>query len=89
MATENSSSKIPTAAVQWARDGNPLAGSPGEISRFLADADGKSYGYGYGPGWSMVFGSSQGDISLEPGDWLVRYSDGSYSVERQNLLLAD
>lgn len=70
----------PLRAIQWAPSGNPLEGVPSEICRFLATADGRTFGYGYGDGWSMIFGSQRGDISLNAGEWLIANDDGSYEV---------
>ena len=67
--------------LQWGASGNPLEVIPGEVCLFLADEDGLTRGYGYGAGWSMIFGSPQGDIVLEVGQWLTRLSDGSVIVE--------
>lgn len=67
--------------LQWGASGNPLEVIPGEVCLFLADGDGLTRGYGYGAGWSMIFGSPQGDIVLEVGQWLTRLSDGSVIVE--------
>lgn len=67
--------------LQWGADGNPLNVIPGEVCLFLADEDGLTRGYGYGPGWSMIFGSPQGEIILEVGQWITRLSDGSIIVE--------
>lgn len=65
--------------VHWCADGDPFSGRPAEVMRLLAD-EGKTYGYGYGPGWTMVFGSAQGGISVNPGQWIVRSSDGQITV---------
>lgn len=70
-------------ALQWAPSGRGFDGIVSEPSYFLAGVDGKTRGYGYGPGWSIIFSSEQGDISLEPRDWLVRLSDGSVVVEKE------
>lgn len=66
--------------IQWAPSGNPFDGTPGAIMRFLSK-DGKTFGYGYGPGWSMGFGSDQGDIYVEPKQWIVKHDDGRITVE--------
>jgi hypothetical protein len=68
-------------ALQWAPSGNPFEAVPSEVTRFIAGDDGKTCGYGYGPGWSMVFGSACGDLQVEPGQWIVRHEDGSLTVE--------
>lgn len=68
--------------VFWPR--NPLEGRPGEVMRLLASEDGKTFGYGYGEGWSIVFGSEQGDIVVHPGSWITKHPDGSITVERVN-----
>lgn len=73
-------SVAPVQAVQWAPDG-PMSGVPSAVTRFLASSDGTTYGYGYGPGWSTIFGSAQGDIPVESGQWVVRHPDGRISVE--------
>lgn len=67
-------------AVQWCPSGNPLDGVPSEIVRLLAREDGYTYGYGYGPGWSMMFGSEQGDITVLPRQWVIRHEHGSIEV---------
>lgn len=67
-------------SVQWAPSGNALDGVPGTVMRLLASEDGRTFGYGYGPGWSVIFGSEQGDIKLEPGQWVARLADGSITV---------
>lgn len=66
-------------AVQMAA--NPMEIVPSEIMRLLATAEGKTFGYGYGPGWSIVFGSEHGDVKVEPGQWVIRHDDGSISVQ--------
>lgn len=71
----------PLEALQWAPSGNGLDGVPGEAMAFLATAEGKTHGYGYGPGWAMDFGSQQGQIRVLPTQWLVRLSDGTVVVE--------
>lgn len=68
-------------AHQWCPSGSVLDGIPGEICAFLAEDDGRSWGYAGGPGATMGFGSASGDIFLLPGQWIVRLSDGSVVVE--------
>lgn len=69
-------------ALQWAPSGNPFDGVPNEMCRFLAGPDGKTFGYGYGPGWSMMFGTSTGeDVTLLPGQWVIRHDDGRITVQ--------
>ncbi len=70
-------------AYEWCPSGNPLDVQPGTAVAFIAGESGRSQGYGYGDGWSILFGSSQGDISLSPGDWLVRLSNGVIAVEQE------
>lgn len=53
---------------------------PSEIQSFLS-SEGTHYGYGYGPGSSMVFGTEHGDITVEFGQTIVKHSDGTFSVE--------
>lgn len=69
--------------LQWGATGNPLEVIPGEVCLFLADEDGLTHGYGYGDGWSMIFGSAQGEIVLEVGQWITKLSDGSIIVENE------
>ena len=69
-----------TEAIQWASADDPMSGVPSEIVRLLSD-NGRSYGYGYGPGISMMFGSAQGDITVHPGQWVVKHEDGRITVE--------
>ncbi len=69
-----------TRAVQWAPSGNPFEGIPSEITSLLATEDGKTFGYGYGPGWSIGFGSEQGDIFVLPKQWVIRHDDGRIEV---------
>lgn len=64
-------------AIHWAG----MHGVPSEVTNLLAGPDGSTFGYGYGPGWAMVFGSEQGDVSVEPGQWIVKHDDGSITVE--------
>jgi len=70
-------------ALQWAPSGNGLEGVIAEPIYFLAGLDGKTKGYGWGPGWSVIFYQDQGDISVEPRDWLVRLSNGLVVVEKE------
>lgn len=70
-------------AYQWCPSGNPLEVRPGVASVFIAGAEGPPQGYGYGDGWSILFGSSQGEIPLEPESWIVRLSNGVISVEQE------
>lgn len=79
-ANHTRSNPQPVNAVQWCPSGNPGDGVPSEIVRLLARADGKTYGYGHGPGWSTVFGSEQGDITVLPGQWVIRHDDGRIEV---------
>jgi hypothetical protein len=67
-------------SVQWAPDGNAGNGIPSEIVRLLATEDGKTFGYGYGPGVSMVFGSERGSITVNAKQWVTRFSDGEIVV---------
>lgn len=70
-----------TKQVQWASNGNLLDGKPGDVLRLLASADGVTFGYGGGPGASMVFGTESGsDITVYPGQWVTRHPDGSITV---------
>lgn len=62
-------------AIQWAPSGNALDGIPGQIMQFLSGPGGKTYGYGYGPGTSLVFAHAKGHVQVQPGQWLVRYPD--------------
>lgn len=64
-------------AVRWPPSGD---GIPSKVTRLLA-VDGMTWGYGYGPGWSMIFGSEQGDIVVQPGQWVVLHDDGRVTVE--------
>ena len=66
-------------AVHWGADGNPLNVVPGEVQLLLAE-DGKTFGYGYGDGWSMIFGHPTGEITVEVGQWVVRHDDGRIEV---------
>lgn len=66
-------------AVHWGADGNPLNVIPGEVALLLAE-DGRTFGYGYGVGWSMIFGHSSGEIMVEVGQWVVRHDDGRIEV---------
>lgn len=64
---------------QWAPEGI-LSGRPGIIMDLLSE-DGKTFGYGPGPGWSFMFGTkSEKWIAVEPGQWVTRYSDGTVTV---------
>lgn len=72
---------VPVETLQWAPSGNGLEGKPGEVMYFLASEDGTTRGYGYGPRWSIVFYSEQGEIKLEAGQWLIRLSSGLVVVE--------
>lgn len=66
-------------SIQWApRGGN--GGIPSEISDLLASADGKTRGYGHGPGASTMFGSELGDITVYPGQWVTKYANGDITV---------
>lgn len=67
-------------AVQWCPSGRLLDGVPSDIQLLLSDG-GESWGYGYGPGWQMIFGSAYGDVAVEPGQWVVRYDEGRVAVE--------
>lgn len=62
---------------------NPMDMVPSEVMRLLATKDGRTFGYGYGPGWSLIFGSEQGDISVNPGETVTRYDDGTIMVRRE------
>ncbi|WP_102191326.1 hypothetical protein [Microbacterium aurantiacum] len=66
-------------AVHWGADGNPLNVIPGEVALLLAE-DGQTFGYGYGDGWSMIFGHPSGEITVEVGQWVVRHDDGRIEV---------
>lgn len=79
----NLSPSDPIAAVQWAPSGNAMSGIPGEIVRFLASPEGKTFGYGYGDGWSVIFGSQDGDVVMKPKDWVVKHRDGSFTVQSE------
>lgn len=48
---------------------------------FLATDEGRTHGYGYGPGWAMDFGSQQGQIRVLPTQWIVRLSNDFLVVE--------
>lgn len=71
--------------VQWAPSGNPLDGVPGEMLRHLA-TNGMTHGYGYGDGWSIVFYSDQGGITINTRQWVTRYPDGRITVTDENPL---
>ena len=70
---------VEVRAVQWAPSGNALEGKVSQILRLLADGD-RSFGYGYGTGWSVVFGHLGGDITVLPTQWVLRYPDGRIEV---------
>lgn len=67
-------------AIQWAPDGNPLNGRPGLVQAFLASPT-TVFGYAYGEGWSIIFGSEQGDLQVEATQWIVKQDDGKITVE--------
>lgn len=69
-----------TPSLQWAPSGNMLDGKPENMVRFLASAEGKTFGYGWGPGWSIMFGTEHGDITLLPGQWVIKNDDGTFTV---------
>lgn len=69
-----------SAAVQWAPSGNPLDGIPAEVVRLLAADDGRTFGYGYGPGRAMIFRHEHGEVPLLPGQWIARDQDGTFTV---------
>ena len=60
---------------------NPLNIVPSEVVRLLSAEDGRTFGYGYGPGCSLMFGSEHGDVTVHPGQWVVRYDDGTIAVQ--------
>jgi hypothetical protein len=60
---------------------SPMEMAPGPVQRLLARKDGYTFGFGYGPGWSLIFGSEQGDIAVQPGQWVVRHDDGTITVQ--------
>lgn len=60
---------------------NPLDVVPSEVTRLLATEDGRTFGYGYGPGWSLMFGSENGDVTVLPGQWVIRHDDGTVTVQ--------
>ena len=62
-----------------------MDGIPGQIARLLESPSGKTFGYGYGPGWSMVFGTWIGeDITVLPGQWVVRHDDATPTTQTPN-----
>lgn len=67
-------------AVQWCPSGRPLDGVPGEVTLLLARGR-TTHGYGYGPGWSMIFGYPRGEVQVEPRQWVVRHFDDTVTVE--------
>lgn len=69
-------------AVHWCPSGRPLDGVPGEVTVLLATGR-TTHGYGYGPGWSMIFGYPRGEVQVEPGQWVVRHHDGTVTVEAE------
>ena len=75
-------------AVQWAPSGNMLDGIPSEVLRLLATADGKTFGYGGGPGTTMSFGTAHGDINVAPGQWVVVREDGTITIEDEEPYIA-
>lgn len=77
------------SSVQWAPTGNLIDGVPSTILRLLATGA-TTYGYGGGPGSTMMFGTSSGaDITVEPTQWVTRYPDGTVSVTDTQPLDAD
>ncbi|MFS0885238.1 hypothetical protein [Aeromicrobium sp. 179-A 4D2 NHS] len=60
-------------AVQW-------VGVPGPVVHLLADEDGKTYGYGYGDGASMVFSYAHGQVIVNYDQWVALWSDGTVTV---------
>lgn len=59
--------------VQW-------NGFPAPVVALLADEDGKTYGYGYGHGASMVFSFANGNVSVNTGQWVALWTDGTVTV---------
>lgn len=68
-----------TKYMQFAPDGL-LNWVPAPTLRFLADAEGNTRGWGWGPGVSVGFGTEHGDLYVLPGQWLVKHDDGTFSV---------
>jgi hypothetical protein len=56
---------------------------PSEVVRLLAAEDGRTFGYGYGPGWLLMFGSEHGDVTVRPGQWVIRHDDGTVTVQNE------
>lgn len=67
-------------SVQWAPSGSTMSGRPGPVVYFLASDDGKTYGYGWGPGASVMFGHEHGDVTVLAGQWVNKHEDGTFSV---------
>jgi len=52
----------------------------GPVVALLAEIDGRTYGFGWGPGSSVMFGSARGDVTVNSGQWVTRYPDGTITV---------
>lgn len=65
--------------MKFGEKDNFLGVQPGLMLNFLSDG-GKNFGYGYGPGQSIVFGTKHGDIQVKPGQWVIKDNDGRVSV---------
>jgi hypothetical protein len=69
-----------TVAQTYQFPTNAMEVRPGIISQLLAK-DGKTFGYGYGPGWSLMFGlDARNDVTVYPGQWVTRYADDRVTV---------
>lgn len=68
------------ATAQWGSSEDPRSGIPSIITRLLASPDGKTRGYGHGDGWSTVFGTEHGDLPVQPGQWVNKHADGTFSA---------
>lgn len=65
--------------VQWGTKEDPFSAQPALVQNLLS-SKGIFYGYGYGNGWSVIFDYENGEISLLPGQWIAKMSDGTFKV---------
>jgi len=76
-----------TVSAVWAPSGpmGPHA-VPGIIQAVLGEVDDehpdryRTHGYGHGEGWTTSFGAFDGDVSLKPGQRVVRHNGGEIEV---------
>ena len=72
--------QVAVQAIQWVWSDDAEDEAPNDIVNMLALPGGQVHGFDRGPAGTTRFGTEHGDLVVEPGQWIAKHADGTFSV---------